>query len=363
MEFHEVVSLFPRMADEEYKDLVQSVREKGLLEPIWTYQGKIVDGRHRYRACQEAGVSPRFREWDGNGSLVTFVVTLNLKRRHLNQSQKAAIAADMLPMLEAEAKKRQIALAGSRGTAVVDDLSQKIDQGGGRATEHAATIVGTNRQYVSDFKAIAQKAPDLADRVRNGETNLSQAVRQLKQRELREQARVIDEAPPPLPTGRFRVIEADPPWGLEANEGKSGGHQYPTMTTDELCAMGAEVLERAEGDCHLYLWAINPMLPEAFRVMEAWGFTYKTTITWVKTDGIGTGHYYRGTTEHVLFGVRGKLDTLHKDQPTHFEAPRSRHSAKPDEFYGIVERMSMGPRMRLFARSQRPGWVSWGDQA
>ena len=170
-----------------------------------------------------------------------------------------------------------------------------------------------------------------------------------------------DKTPLPLPKGKFRVIEADPPWQLDAAEGKSAVGQYRLMTLEEIKDLA--VADLAADDCHLYLWAINPMLPEALEVIDAWGFIYKTCITWVKSDGFGTGHYFRGQTEQVLFAIKGKLDTLENDQPNFFEAPRKgRHSEKPNRFYEIAERMSPEPRVRLFARSQRDGWVSWGDE-
>ena len=103
---------------------------------------------------------------------------------------------------------------------------------------------------------------------------------------------------------------------------------------------------------------------EAFDVMKAWGFTYRTTITWVKTNGFGTGNYFRGTTEHLLFGTKGKAPTLVNDQPTHILADRPPgHSVKPEVVYDIIERCSPGPYIRLFARTQRPEWSSWGNQA
>jgi N6-adenosine-specific RNA methylase IME4 len=167
----------------------------------------------------------------------------------------------------------------------------------------------------------------------------------------------------PLPDGIFHTIEADPPWVLDANEGKSAVIQYNLMDLEAIKALGSQVLERSADDCHLWLWAINPMLPEAFEVMKAWGFEYKSCLTWVKTNGFGTGHYLRGATEHCLLGIRGSLKCLRNDQRTYFEAPRSQHSAKPDEFYELIETLSPGPRLRLFARSQLDGWDSWGDEA
>jgi ParB-like chromosome segregation protein Spo0J len=111
MEFHEICNIFPMMSEEEYRQLVQDIKANGLREPIWTYQGKIIDGRNRYLACMELGIEPRYREWDGQGSLVQFVVSLNLHRRHLTSSQKAVIALEIEKWLakEAEGRKREAA--------------------------------------------------------------------------------------------------------------------------------------------------------------------------------------------------------------------------------------------------------------
>ena len=102
--FHEVAGLFPLLEGKPFNELVEDIKKNGLLESIWLADKQIVDGRNRYRACKEAGVEPRFRNWSGNGSLVSFVVSLNLRRRHLTQSQAGFVAIDSLTFYEAEAK-------------------------------------------------------------------------------------------------------------------------------------------------------------------------------------------------------------------------------------------------------------------
>lgn len=188
----------------------------------------------------------------------------------------------------------------------------------------------------------------------------------MSRKELREFVRIYKRKltqPAELPAGVFSCIEADPPWALDASEAKSAVGQYTVMDLEAIKAMGPDVQARAAENSHLWLWAINPMLPEAFDVMAAWGFDYKGCLTWVKTNGFGTGHYLRGATEHCLLGVRGTLACLRNDQRTYFEATRTDHSRKPEGFYDILETLSPGPRLRLFARSQRDGWESWGDEA
>jgi hypothetical protein len=164
--FHEVASIFPMMGDEEYQSLVADIQVNGLLEPIWIYQNKIIDGRNRYKACRELGIEPQFREWDGNGSLVSFVVSLNLKRRHLTSGQKGMIAVEVEQQLAVEAEKRMLA-----GKAL--DPVQKVAQG--RSRDQAASIVGTNHAYVTKAKKIVAQAPELQEPVLNGTITISDA--------------------------------------------------------------------------------------------------------------------------------------------------------------------------------------------
>ena len=106
MEFHPIANILPMMRAEEFTAFKEDIRVHGQQEPIWTYEGHIIDGRNRFVACQELGLEPKYREWTGSGSPVSFVVSVNQHRRHLTQSQKAAAAVGFLPLLEEEARAR-----------------------------------------------------------------------------------------------------------------------------------------------------------------------------------------------------------------------------------------------------------------
>jgi phage N-6-adenine-methyltransferase len=170
VEFHPVSNLFPMMNPDEFKALVDDIRQNGQREDVWLHEGQIIDGRNRYKACTELGITPRTRTWHGDGSLVQFVVSLNLHRRHLSASQKAMVAVEILPMLEIEAKKRQGARTDLTSVNSLTDVREPQ-----RASEIAAEIVGTNRQYVSDAKRIAEQAPELKPLVLSGELNIPEA--------------------------------------------------------------------------------------------------------------------------------------------------------------------------------------------
>lgn len=174
---------------------------------------------------------------------------------------------------------------------------------------------------------------------------------------------------------RFACILADPPWQFINRTGKMAPEhkrlsRYGTMDADAICAL--PVTEIAALTAHLYLWVPNALLPEGLRVMQAWGFSYKSNIVWHKirkdggSDGRGVGFYFRNVTELVLFGVRGKnARTLQpgRTQVNYLSTRKREHSRKPDEIYGIIEACSPGPRLELFARGVRPDWNSWGNQA
>ena len=189
---------------------------------------------------------------------------------------------------------------------------------------------------------------------------VAEARRVIKEWRQSQRSTLADKPPPPpLPAGAYRTLVADPPWRFDSNDRGDGlaADQYSTLTTDEIAAL--PILDVAAPDSHLYLWTPVAKVPDALRVCEAWGFRYVGLLTWVK-PGLGLGTYWRVSTEHVVFGVRGHLAT----QPNlrnWFEARRRRHSVKPDEFFALVEQASPAPYLELFARSSRLGWAVWGD--
>jgi len=193
---------------------------------------------------------------------------------------------------------------------------------------------------------------------------------------------------PPRPIlGTFATIVADPPWryGNTSTRAAAQDH-YDTLSIAQLCGeellpdgtnLVKEVIVPKTADrAHLYLWSTSSHLPDAFRVMEAWGFTYKTYLVWVKPQ-MGMGNYFRVSTELVLFGVRGDMRTNDMGTMNYFNASRGKHSAKPSVFYDLVAKSSPGPHLEMFARcdaeNQLPGtcqcskclrgWAVWGNQA
>ena len=174
---------------------------------------------------------------------------------------------------------------------------------------------------------------------------------------------------------KFATILADPPWQFINRTGKVAPehkrlNRYGTMALDEICAL--PVGDVLAPTAHLYLWVPNALLPDGLKVMQAWGFTYKSNIIWHKlrkdggSDGRGVGFYFRNVTEVLLFGTRGKnARTLDpgRTQVNYMGTRKREHSRKPDEQYPLIESCSPGPRLEMFSRGIRKGWTVWGNQA
>lgn len=171
-----------------------------------------------------------------------------------------------------------------------------------------------------------------------------------------------------------RVVLADPPWKLAGGKsGKSGWSSsaspdahYSLMTTEEICQLNVQPL--IAKDAFLFLWVVNGMLPDGLSVMRRWGFRYVNNLCWRKTTGYGLGQYIRTDHELCLFGVRGRpgyrRDAAGKRVQVRsiIEAPRGKHSEKPEEIYRRIEKISQGPYLELFARKSQPGWECWGNE-
>jgi N6-adenosine-specific RNA methylase IME4 len=195
-------------------------------------------------------------------------------------------------------------------------------------------------------------------------------IRLLKSQEIRRQRIetlvTISRGNSPLAAAqRYPLLYADPPWRYEHVETESRAieNQYPTLALDEICAL--PVGDVITDDCLLFMWATSPKLAESMRVLEAWGFSYRTCAVWVK-DKIGMGYYFRQRHELLLVATKGQPPTPAPSDrlDSVIEGACGKHSAKPTAFYEVIERMYPTlPKLELFCRSPRDGWKAWGNQS
>lgn len=186
---------------------------------------------------------------------------------------------------------------------------------------------------------------------------------------------------PPIPQKNYSLIVIDPPWTYSLRESDRTHRNrtpYPNMSSSDI--LNLPIGKIAAADAYLFLWVTNNHLPLGFQCLSAWGFTYKTTFTWLKTTKdstsnalkprIGVGHYGRSCTEHFLVATKGKPRSFTSlgltDIPNVILAPRTAHSRKPEEFFAIANRLGDvlgGSKIELFAREWREGWDAWGAEA
>ena len=379
---HPLAEIFPLMVGKDIDSLAGDIRSNGLRQPIVLLDGMILDGRNRYRACISVDVTPAFETYSGDDPL-KFVISLNLSRRHLDESQRAMVAAK-IANIQGPGRQPDNAPIG----AISQDSAGELLNVSRRSVQRANDVIRSPikelaREVESGGVSVSAAAtvarmPEAEQRevVARGKTEILAAAKAFKavDAESKKRARLAKEsalaaatlaASEQIGTKLYGVISADPPWRFEPYSRETGmdraaDNHYPTMTTDTICDMTVPSAE----DCVLFLWATAPMLPDALRVMNAWGFTYKSHVVWVK-DRIGTGYWARNKHELLLIGTRGSIPA--PSPGTQFisaiEAVVGQHSAKPAVFVEQIETMFPSlARLEMFCRSPREGWDSWGNE-
>jgi N6-adenosine-specific RNA methylase IME4 len=277
----------------------------------------------------------------------------------------------------------EIDAAQARGELATAQAGRPLESVRAADTSPPATLteLGVARQRLAEWRDVRDAGPAAVDRsivaaIAQGrvptKAEILRDARSIKaERDERRRAQrfdrlvTISRGNTALPSAtRYPVIYADPPRQYEHGSDQLAiENHYPTMPLGEICALDVAAL--ATPDAALYLWATMPKLAEAMQVIEAWGFSYRTGVVWVK-DRIGAGYYFRQRHELLLFAVRGQMPTPSTaNRPDSvLDVPRTAHSEKPVEAYGLIERMYPSlPKIELFARTSRAGWASWGNQA
>ncbi|HTI78949.1 MAG TPA: MT-A70 family methyltransferase [Acetobacteraceae bacterium] len=355
-----------------YKALVNDIRINGQREAIVLHEGMVLDGRNRQRVCRELGLEPKTKAFKGKDPLA-YVISANLHRRHLDESQRCMVAA-------------QVATLAGKGRPAKNAPIGAITQ------DDAASMLNVSRRGVQRAKIVRDKgSPELIEAVEQGDIAVSLAAKitelppakqrdvvaepktavgavkkHRRQRRVEELAEKTEQASQSLAGELYSVLYADPPWRFEPYSRDTGmdraaDNHYPTMGGQDI----RELPIPAADDAVLFLWATVPMLPDAVAVMQAWGFAYKSHFVWIK-DKAGTGYWNRNQHELLLIGTRGKIPAPAPGEqfPSVIPAKVGKHSAKPEHFAEMIEEMF--PQLQaveLFARKPRLGWKVWGNEA
>ena len=211
------------------------------------------------------------------------------------------------------------------------------------------------------FREVAKLTPEKQTEFLNKASDEKLSVRELRN-EIKKEDKIFESVN--LPEGKFNVIYCDPAWQYSnSNLGGSANKIYPTMATEEICNL--EIKDLTAENCILFMWATNPLLEDAFKVIDAWGFNYKTNFVWIKNKSTFNqlGFYIYGQHELLLIAVKGSMLPIGEKPKSIITGENKIHSKKPECVYEIIE--NMFPEMKyleLFARNKRDGWESWGNE-
>jgi N6-adenosine-specific RNA methylase IME4 len=354
--------LIPPLRPDERAQLEANIAAEGVRDPLVIWRGTLLDGHNRYEIATRLGLPYQIveRDFDSRDAAADWIDSNQLGRRN--------ISADTFTLLLGRRYHRTKKGYGVRGTEKSGQNDHPFKTSHAIAAEHGVSEKTVRR--AEKFYLETERTPELKQAVADGrpvlhvKRELKEQQRESRRRENFEKLATVSEPGSAVVAIKYATIVIDPPWdwGDEGDQDQLGRSRpdYATMSIDELERL--DVAQLADDDCHLYLWITNRSLPKGFRLLDAWGFRYITALTWVKPH-FGMGNYFRGQTEHILFGVKGSQPLKRKDVGTVFNASRgpAGHSSKPPEFLSLVESCSPGPYLEMFSRSARDGWVTWGE--
>lgn len=352
----EFKTLIPPLIPSEYSELEQSIDKEGCRDAlvVWKETNTLLDGHNRLEICKRLGKPYQisFLSLPDRDAAKIWIINNQFARRNLSPYQRSVLALRLEDIYKAKAKEKQVRAGGA--------LPQKSAEPPIETREEVAHLAGISHDTIAKVKKIEEKAtPEQKERLSKGEATINSVFTELKREEVKQEVRQTS-----WPTGKYRVIYADPPWQYGNTMPTYFTEQtdhYPTMPLSQICAL--PVSDLALDNTVLFLWATSPILEEAFSVIHAWGFKYKASFVWDKVKH-NMGHYNSVRHEFLLIAVRGSCQP---DNLKLFDSvqtiERTDHSTKPKVFRTIIDTLyPYGKRIELFARTKADGWEQYGNQ-
>jgi N6-adenosine-specific RNA methylase IME4 len=267
-------------------------------------------------------------------------------------------ADELIEALKEAAKERMLDGKGNP----VKLISQGTEEN--KTCHKLAETFNTNRTYVNEAAKLRDEKPEIFQQVKSGEKTITEAKREIKREEIIRKNDEIIKQEAIQPTGKYDVIVIDPPWQMKKIEREVAPEQvefdYPTMDYDEI--LNIEI--PASDNCHIFLWTTQKHLPYAFEILEKWGANYVFTMVWHKNGGFQPFGLPQYNCEFCLYGKIGTPEFLDfKQFPTCFNADRTGHSEKPQYFYDLLNRVTIGRKLDMFNRRKIEGFDAYGNEA
>jgi len=372
--------LIQSLTADEFKQLEDNVLAEGIRDAIVVWNDTIVDGHNRYQLAQKHSLQFDLHEVDFNSQdeAVLWIIDNQLGRRNLTDFVKLELQQKRADVLYERGKSIKSEVAINRGFAgnqhtKVDDLSiidktSRTEPAHNTRNEIAESLNWSTGKVAQGQYVIKHAPEEVKEKLRAGELSMNEAYKAIKTEQkkaiVQEQIQVLKEKEVQPSTGFYDVIVIDPPWQMEKIERDVApnqvGFDYPTMTIEEIKDMDLP----AEENCHVFMWITQKHHRHGFDIFDAWGVNFICEFVWHKNGGFQPFGLPQFNHEYVMYGRIGTPTFIDfKNFFTCFNANRTGHSAKPEEFYETIRRVTAGKRIDIFNRRKIEGYDTWGNQA
>jgi len=366
----EFKKLIPPLTTEEYKQLEDNCLEEGIREKIILWNNYIIDGHNRYNIAKQWNL-----EYETESKNFSSEIDVRIWMRN-NQKGRRNLTKAWMIELEL-GNKEDLIKKGEKNLKTNIGNGQRLslnDKGKTHNTqEKIAKSAGVSTGMVGMSEVIKIKNPVLWEKAKSGEVSVTTAYKEIKKEEkkekriniIKEQIEDIESGKVPELKGLYNVISIDPAWNYEGENknitsydanGRRVANPYPEMSTQEIKDIKLPLLN----DSVVFLWTTHKFLPDAFDILKNWNLDYKATLVWNK-EKIGMGAWFRMQCEFCLVGIKGKPywdNTTYRDI---INEPRRQHSRKPDAFFDMVDKITLGRKLEYFSREKREGWDVFGN--
>ena len=371
----EFKKLIPALSVEEFNQLEQNCLAEGIREKIITWNGFIIDGHNRFEIATKHNLKfeTESKEFETENDVREWMINNQFGRRNLSNYQRSVLALELESVFSERAKENLKASGENfgKGTQI---SANPIEIKPIETRKELAKVANVSHDTIAKVKVIEAKAtPEVKAQLSTGEVSINQVYQEIKKEEkkverielIEQQIEDIEQGLLPELKGLFDVISVDPPWPYEGETkkttsfdavGRRVANPYPEMSIEDIKKIKMPLMN----DSVVLLWTTHKFLPEAFEILKAWDLDYKATLVWNK-EKIGMGAWFRMQCEFCLVGIKGKPyweNTTFRDI---LSEPRREHSRKPDSFFEMIEKITMGRRLEYFSREKRNGWEVFGN--
>jgi len=363
----EFKDLIPPLTSEEFKQLEDNCLAEGIREKILTWNGFIIDGHNRYEISKkwDLDIQTENKYFKDEEAVKEWMILNQFGRRNLSNYQRSVLALKLEDVFSKKAKENQ----GRRNDITSVRNLTNVD-----TKKELSKVASVSHDTIAKVKKIQEKAPEeVKQKLSTGEISVNAAYKEIKKQEKKEerveliekQIEDIEQGKLPELKGLFDVISVDPPWPYEGESkkvtsfdavGRRVANPYPEMSIEEIKKIEMPLMDNSV----VLLWTTHKFLPDAFEILNEWNMNYKATLVWNK-EKIGMGAWFRMQCEFCLVGVKGKPywdNTTFRDI---LNEPRREHSRKPDGFFNMIEKITLGRRLEYFSREKRQGWEVFGN--